>query len=333
MNIESNLILLLFSIISCATLTRFAISFFTKLQILDIPNERRAHNRPTPRCGGTAIVLTLILGLALYDFITPNPHNLYSGFSIPLILAATISLFDDIKPIQPILRFIAHLAIAAFVIDIYLPPKTLFHNELPILIDYIMTIIALTAFMNVYNFMDGIDGITSTQSIHLSMTIIILCLLHYNTIIRVDLILSLSIITLGSSIAFLYFNWPPAKIFLGDVGSISLGLINGICLILIAASEQRLFLSAIIASLYYIADGGGTILIRLAKKEKIWLPHLNHFFQQANRKGMNHKTICSKIALCNFILMMLSIGALYYPIISFAFALLTVMIILIHFSR
>ena len=332
MNIESNLILLLSSIIICAIFTRFAISFFTNLQILDIPNERRAHNHPTPSCGGVAIVLTFIIGLILYDIVI-QPHNLYSSFLIPLIFAATISLFDDIKPLQPILRLIAHIAISAFVIDTYLPPKTLFHNELPIYIDYLMTIIALTAFMNVYNFMDGIDGITSTQSIHLSLTIIILCLLHYNNIAKVDLILSLSIITLGSSMSFLYFNWNPAKIFLGDVGSISLGLINGICLILIAASEQRLFLSAVIASLYYIADGGGTILIRLAKKEKIWLPHLNHFFQQANRKGMNHKTICSKIALCNLMLMLLSIGALYYPIISFAFVLLTVMIILIHFSQ
>ena len=181
--------------------------------------------------------------------------------------------------------------------------------------------------------MDGIDGITSVESIHLSLTIIVLCILRHEHIAKVDFILSMAILILGSSISFLFFNWSPAKIFLGDVGSISLGLINGLCFILLASSENKLFVSAVIACLYYIADGGGTILLRLTKGEKIWLPHLNHFFQQAVRKGMSHKTVSKKIALCNFILMILSIGALYYPIISLAFACTTTAIILIHFSK
>lgn len=333
MTVLSSFELLLFSIISCAILTRYAISFFTKLGIVDIPSTRRIHSNITPLCGGTSIVLTFIIGLALYDFVTLNHNTPYSYFSFPLGIAAAISLFDDIKPLTPGVRLIAHLAVAAFVINTYLNPKTLFHNELPMTIDYVIALLSLATFMNIYNFMDGIDGITSVESIHLSLTIISLCILRHEYIEKVDFILSMATLVLGSSVSFLYFNWHPAKIFLGDVGSISLGLILGLCLILLASSEHKLFVSAVIASLYYVADGGGTILLRIVKGEKIWLPHLNHFFQQAVRKGMSHNEISKKIAICNFILMVLSIGALYYPIISLAFALIITLITLVHFSK
>jgi UDP-N-acetylmuramyl pentapeptide phosphotransferase/UDP-N-acetylglucosamine-1-phosphate transferase len=138
-------------------------------------------------------------------------------------------------------------------------------------------------------------------------------------------------LVLASSIGFIIFNWYPAKIFLGDVGSISLGFLLGLCLLLIAASNINLFVAVIIASLYYLADGGLTILIRLFHREKIWEPHLQHFFQKAVKKGMSHNKIVNRIIICNLLLMLLAINALYFPIISIILASAVVTLILVSF--
>ena len=131
----------------------------------------------------------------------------------------------------------------------------------------------------------------------------------------------------------LSFNWQPARIFIGDVGSISLGFLLGLCLMCLAMSSWHLFTASFISSLYYLADGGGTILIRLGRGEKIWQPHVKHFFQKAVRKGMSHSLVVRKISLCNFTLFILSISSLYLPAISIIISLIIVLITLIHFSK
>lgn len=324
--------LLVFAFFLCSLITYYAINFFTHFGIVDRPSARRAHAKVTPRCGGVSIVLTFCMGLAIWDKLEHNSFALSLSLIIPLSIIAFISLLDDIWDISILLRLITHIIISGIVLYLFLYPNTLFYNELPEWVDYFLSLFLLTTFINIYNFMDGIDGITSVESIHLSLAIIILSCMRYDTIIHADLVLAMAILVLGCSIAFIRYNWSPSKIFLGDVGSISLGLIIGLCFVLIAASEQKLFVSSVIACLYYIADGAGTILIRITKLQKIWLPHLNHFFQQATRKNMSHKKVSMKIALCNLILMVLSVAALYYPIISIAIAGICVMIFLIHFS-
>jgi UDP-N-acetylmuramyl pentapeptide phosphotransferase/UDP-N-acetylglucosamine-1-phosphate transferase len=230
------------------------------------------------------------------------------------------------------MRLVVHIATSAFIVYHFLSPGILFSSALPTIVERGIFIICLVSFLNIYNFLDGIDGITASESIHLSITILILCWLSNDIIAQIDLIIAVATLVLACSVAFMYHNWHPAKIFLGDVGSITLGLLLGLCLMLIASSSLKLLIACIIACLYYIADGGITILIRLLRREKIWLPHLNHFFQKAVRLGMSHKEITLKIALCNFSLMLLSISALYFPIVAIILAILVIAITLIHFS-
>lgn len=329
----SNIIaLFIFSLLICLLITYYSISVFTYFGIVDRPSARRAHSKVTPRCGGVSIVLTFCLGLAVSDKIEHNSFLLSFGIIVPILVVAFISFLDDIWDISILLRLITHIIASGVVLYLFVYPRTLFYNELPEWLDYVLSLFLLTTFINIYNFMDGIDGITSVESIHLSATIIILSLLRYDTILHVNLILIMATLVLGCSIAFIYYNWSPSKIFLGDVGTISLGLIIGLCLVLIAVSEPKLFVASFIACLYYIADGVGTILIRITKLEKIWLPHLNHFFQKAVRKNMSHREVATKIAICNFVLMLLSIAALYYPILAIGIAIICVTILLIHFS-
>ena len=159
--------------------------------------------------------------------------------------------------------------------------------------------------------MDGIDGSATSEAIHISLGALLLSFIVPEIPTQ---IIILSLVTLASCLGFIKFNWHPAKIFLGDVGSISLGLICG--WILISLALQGLYAAAIILPLFYLADSGLTILKRLLKGKKIWEAHSEHFFQKAIRKGKSHNVVTKKIIRCNFLLLILSLASLYYPITS-----------------
>jgi UDP-N-acetylmuramyl pentapeptide phosphotransferase/UDP-N-acetylglucosamine-1-phosphate transferase len=306
------------------------IPLLKKIGMVDNPSERRAHKNPTIRGGGIAFVIAFIFTFCFIAFFS-NGRNISFLILIPVSILGIVSFGDDIKGMPILVRLLVHLFAAYLCIKFYFGNNLIFRGEIGANIDFFLAVLSLAAFINIYNFLDGIDGISAFQSIHLSLSAIILCIIRDKVIINVDMVFYISSILLGCSIGFLLFNWHPAKIFMGDVGSTFLGLLHGLNLLLIAASSERLFLAASIASLYYISDGGITILIRLMKGEKIWLPHLNHFFQQAVRKGMSHKEVVCKIGICNFILLILSVSSLYVPHLAIIFSILTVTYILVHF--
>lgn len=314
-------------------ITKSLIQQLPKIGLIDTPSSRRAHQKPTPRGGGIAIVLCFIFGFSPFEYFFTGAINFYYPVISVLLVIATISLLDDIKTIPILSRLVVHLLCAGVILCTNLYPATLFHQELPHLVDFILAVIGLTAFLNIYNFLDGIDGISAAQTIHLTVTMLIICYLRHDVIINVDLVLVINLIMLSSVAGFMIFNWHPAKIFLGDVGSITIGLLLGLSLMLIAASGERLFVSALIASLYYLADGGLTILIRLINKEKIWLPHLKHFFQKAIKTGKTQPQVVGYIMACNFLLMILAIYALYSPVISAALAIIVVAVTLLSLIK
>lgn len=312
--------ILLLSFLMCLMVTRFLVEFFPKLGLVDKPDARRLHHDTTPTGGGIAVIVSFILGFVLIDY---KIHEFYysASVAVPIAILAFISFYDDMRDMPVLIRLVAHLGVAGYITYELLLPYQLFHGELGFYPDLVLAFLALAGFCNIYNFMDGIDGITASESIHLSITIMILCVLRYDVIIHSDLVLLIAALILTCSIAFVIYNWHPAHIFIGDVGAISIGMLLGLCLMLIAASAVKLFVSSIIASMYYLADGGMTILIRLFKGEKIWLPHLNHFFQQAIRKGIPKKKIVIEVIICNYWLMLLAISALYYPLLSLILAI------------
>jgi len=270
-------------------------------------------------------------------------HNAYTTkLLVPLWMIGLISIRDDISHVNVAIRLLLQLIIAAYLVYALLIPHQLFHGEFSPAVDFIMALVAFAGFMNIYNFMDGMDGITVSQSMHLSITILILAFLRYDVILHVELVVAIAALVLVCAIAFAIYNWHPAHIFLGDVGSITFGVLIGLALMLIASSGERLFVATIIASMYYLVDGGMVILVRtdvnpiarfLRGETKIWQPHLNHFFQQAIRKRLSHKKIMTEIMLCNYWLMMLAVGSLFYPVISLLIAILIVTRVVVRFSE
>ncbi len=334
MNLLGELIIsFIFSLVSSIIGTKVLITVLANFKIIDVPGNRRAHLKITPRGGGIALVLIFIFMMISWQCIASVSISHLKLFILTFSLIALVSLIDDLKTINIGARFIVHLASASFALWLYLIPNPLFHNFLPSLVDYVLAAISFTAFLNIYNFMDGIDGITPSQSIHLSITMLLICFFSKESIIYINLIQIVTTIILGWAVGFLFFNWQPASIFIGDVGSISLGFLLGICAILIAASGPKHFVASFIMCLYYISDGGLTILIRLFKREKIWQPHLQHFFQKAVKKGMSHKQVVTRIIICNIFLMVLSLNSLRFCSISFILAILTVTITLYNFVK
>ncbi|MEY3197539.1 MAG: hypothetical protein RLZZ59_910 [Pseudomonadota bacterium] len=316
----------------CLLITRSLITLLPKFGMIDEPGARRMHKKITPRGGGIAVLLAFSFGFYAIDYFW-----LGGGYSrallMPLWAIALVSFYDDIKHVNVALRFLVQIIVSACLTYIFLLPNLLFHGEFPGVIDFVMAIITFAGFINIYNFMDGIDGLTSAQSLHLSITMLLICALRYDVIMHVDLVISISLLIMACSIAFLVYNWHPAYIFLGDVGSITFGLLIGLALMLIASSAERLFVSTIIATLYYLADGGLTIIIRAIRREKIWLPHLNHFFQQAMRKRLSQKKIMLEIILCNYWLMILAVSALFYPVFSLLLAMFVVTRTILKFAE
>ncbi len=331
MNYIINLGILACVVMICSfILTRALVTIMPKFGIVDVPNYRRAHSEITPRGGGLAFVIIFSISLPLFEYIIFG--NVINAFNILQIFIpiSIISFLDDISHIHVGPRLLVHMICSILAIKWLVHPNTILHCEICTNLDLIIGGLALLAFLNVYNFLDGIDGITVSESIHLSCTILLLCALRYNIIPNADMIIMIATIILGWSFGFIYFNWQPAKIFLGDIGSISIGFLLGICLLIIATASVKLFLACAIAALYYIADGGITILIRLVKGEKIWQLHLQHFFQKAVRRGKSHKEVVLQIAKCNILLMLFSVHSLYYPVLSIICSMVVVIVTLIR---
>jgi len=333
--------ILLLSFVICILVTRALIILLPKWGLVDAPEARRQHKKITPRGGGAAVLIAFTIGFSLIDYFWLQ--NTYTtNLLIPLWIIGLISIRDDISHVNVVIRLLLQLVIAAYLVYALLLPYQLFHGELSQIMDFIMAFIAFAGFMNIYNFMDGMDGMTVSQSMHLSITMLILAFLRYDVILHVELVIAIASLILVCSIAFAIYNWHPAYIFLGDVGSMTFGVLIGLALMLIAASSERLFVATIIASMYYLVDGGMVILIRtdvnpiarfLRGEKQIWQPHLQHFFQQAIRKRLPYKKIMTEIILCNYWLMMLSIGSLFYPVISLLLAILIVTRVMIKFSE
>jgi UDP-N-acetylmuramyl pentapeptide phosphotransferase/UDP-N-acetylglucosamine-1-phosphate transferase len=296
-------------------LSYVAIPLLTKFSILDLPRERSNHTHPVPRGGGVAIMLTVIIMLCLYS-------AMHVGVSVmPLVIAiivvGVVSFVDDVRGVSILIRSICHLA-AAFL---------LLHSW-PLEINrylFIFLTFGLYVFANFYNFMDGIDGAATVGAIHIGFSTFVISLLDNGSLLPPNVSL-ISIIIIGAASAFLIFNWQPARVFLGDVGSITLGFICGWLMINLFLSGYRG--AAIIIPLYYMSDSGLTLFMRLIKGKKIWTAHSEHFFQKAVRNGQSHAQVTGSIIVVNCILSGLSVLSTYYSVPSLIVAVATVVTLL-----
>lgn len=294
-----------FIAVTCFSLgiTRLLLVFLQKHAIFDHPNERSSHTRPTPRGGGIAVVFSVIVSWSIIFLWLGAPTHLLWLLSGAFILAL-ISWWDDLKNLSQLTRLGFQLAVAA--IYIWQLHIEVFQGLLPQPMDNALAALAWVWFINLFNFMDGIDEISAIESFGIGIGILTILGLSQSNAWRDPGASELAAAALLGAVAgFWWWNRHPAKIFLGDVGSIPLGFVLGGWLLTMAADGY--WAPALILPAYYWIDATFTLLKRIARREAFWQPHRNHIYQQAVQRGRSHRQVAWSIGLINLVLITISV--------------------------
>ena len=261
-------------------------------RMLDIPNERSSHTQPTPRGGGLLIVLVTLAGLWLAaPFLGIGwPVPALAAFTVGAALIAWVSWRDDLRPVANRVRFGAHAAGALAVIVFVgfwhtvelplLPPFALGWLGVP------LTFLWLAGLTNAYNFMDGIDGLAGGQA-----AVAGLGWLALGQLVGLPVVSLMGVLVAGSSLGFLGHNWPPARIFMGDVGSAFLGFTLATLAVLGGLADARLPFAGVLVLWPFVFDTTFTILRRWRRSENIFAAHRSHLYQRLVIAGWRHRTV------------------------------------------
>lgn len=251
----------------CFTLLALLLRTHVGHRIADIPNERSLHTVPVPKIGGLGIVAGVVVSCAIFGISTLLP------LAAAALCMVVLSVCDDIWNLSVLLRISVHTAAAACVIWFY--PSVWWLSLLAL-----VTIIWMS---NLYNFMDGIDGLAGGMTVIGFLAYAIAAWSAHGADIYV-----LSVAIAAAGVAFLMFNLPPARVFMGDTGSIPLGfLAGGVGYVGYIKQVWPMWFPVVIFS-PFIVDATVTLLLRFARGEKVWAAHRSHCYQRMALARFGH---------------------------------------------
>ena len=266
-------------------------------QILDLPNTRSLHTRPTPRTGGIAIVTAILMASAVAAIVYSDGASRLGWLGAAALLVAVTSYVDDRVQLSALQRIVVHVIAAClvgyggFVLDMSLLPGDgwLLASALV----FPITALYLVWMVNLYNFMDGMDGFAGGMTLFGFGTLTILGVLAGHGPFA-----ALSLIIAAAAGGFLLFNFPPARIFMGDTGSSTLGLLAGGFSIWGAQEKIFPFWIALLVFSPFIVDSTVTLLRRMLRRETLWEAHRTHYYQRLVQLGWGHgRTVLWEYAL------------------------------------
>jgi len=267
--------------------------------MMDVPNERSSHSVPTPRGGGVAIVAAFTLALPVLASIGLMDQAAMIGILGGGGLVAVIGFADDHGHIAARWRLLGHFVGAGWVLFWIkgLAPVPLFGELVDLRwLGDLLALIYLVWMLNLYNFMDGIDGLASAEAISVGVAA---CLV-YAGCGHSDLMWS--VLVLAAAVAgFLCWNFPPARIFMGDAGSGFLGVVLGAVALQAAWEKPELLWSWLILLGVFIVDATWTLLRRLLRGDKVYQAHRSHAYQHATRRTSSHLVVTSTVVLINVV--------------------------------
>jgi UDP-N-acetylmuramyl pentapeptide phosphotransferase/UDP-N-acetylglucosamine-1-phosphate transferase len=262
----------------------FLIPYLTKKAFLDIPNERSSHKKVTPRGGGIAVLLGFFVASTVAKTLEISLPD-YTFF-VGLLLVSSTSLLDDRFGLPVWTRLSVHLVVMGMMIYQTGGIKTMpfpapFNFELGYW-GYLVSGIWIVAVVNFFNFLDGIDGFAGTQSLLAGIALSVISWGQPQAVVGLCIA--------AASLGFLLYNWHPAKIFMGDVGSISLGYAFATLPFYAGGGlrVEELVYSTAIFLWFFLADGAFTLIRRALKGEKVWQAHRTHLYQRLNQTGWYH---------------------------------------------
>lgn len=282
-------IIILTTFLTSLILTHLMIKISKNMNIMDIPNERSVHKKPTPLLGGIAIFLSFLFGFILFG----NQNPLMISILIASFLILLLGIFDDIKPIKARCKFVIHILVALIVVfygGLKLTHVDIFGLSLNFkwMSPYV-TILIIVGIINAVNLIDGLDGLCAGISSIYFLTIGVIALI-LNKFNGLDIILSF--IMLGATLGFLVFNYPPAKIFMGDTGSTFLGLMISVIMLLgFKTVTLTSLLIPLVLLILPITDTLFAIIRRALNKKPIGQADKEHIHHQLLKHLSTRKTI------------------------------------------
>ncbi|CAO3443752.1 Undecaprenyl-phosphate alpha-N-acetylglucosaminyl 1-phosphate transferase (EC 2.7.8.33) [Azospirillum argentinense] len=284
-------------------LTGRVLAYLRRKAILDHPNDRSSHSIPTPRGGGWGVMLTLLPAWAIIATTADDPQR-----ALPILVGAmalmAVSWMDDRRGLGPAPRFLAQIAAVVAGLSALPGDGLVFQGLLPFWADRLVAAVGWLWFVNLFNFMDGIDGLAGGEAASIGGGLALVAALA-----GLDPALALyGLAAAGAALGFLMWNWHPAKLFMGDVGSVPLGFTLGWLLLALAASG--LWMAALLIPAYFLADATFTLLRRLVEGKKVWQAHREHFYQKATQRGRSHAQVVRLVLALNAALLLLAAASL-----------------------
>jgi UDP-N-acetylmuramyl pentapeptide phosphotransferase/UDP-N-acetylglucosamine-1-phosphate transferase len=261
------------------------------------PNARSSHTVPTPQGGGIAVVTATLIAAWLGAALTNTGVSTFEwlALSIATILLAMTGAVDDIRGLGAAPRLLIQIVAVGLVIAA-LPNDFAVVPQLPQSIERALLLLGGVWFVNLVNFMDGIDWMTVAEVVPVTAGVALLGFVNAAT----PGALVVATALLGAIIGFAPFNRPVARLFLGDVGSLPIGLLIGWLMLMLAGRDN--LAAAILLPLYYLADASITLGRRLIRGEAVWQAHRTHFYQRATDGGFSVKEIVARVFVLNLAL-------------------------------
>ncbi len=279
------------------------VRFYARQHLLDIPNQRSSHQLPTPRGGGLGIVVGFYASLLFLFFSGSITSNSFYAFLAGLPVAG-IGFWDDHQPLAARWRLLVHVGsaiLAGYFLEGY--SATLFSG----LIAISSTLFFLVWSLNLFNFMDGIDGIAGSEAVFVSLSLASLMWFVNEDLALVGLSLA------ASSVGFLVFNWPRATIFMGDISSGFLGFVIALLILIYSQVAPVFLLVGLIVFAVFIVDATLTLMTRFLRGEKWYQAHCSHAYQHAAKKHGHLKVLLNIWAINLFWLMPIAIWVFLNP--------------------
>jgi UDP-N-acetylmuramyl pentapeptide phosphotransferase/UDP-N-acetylglucosamine-1-phosphate transferase len=302
----SQIFLSLFAVVAAAILSAgitSAILPWLLRHALAKPNIRSSHTIPTPQGAGIAVIgATLVVAGAVAAYADTLQVNIPVAVFAATLFIAIVGFADDVKSIPVLLRLLLQAAAVGAIL--YTVPSDLrIAPSIPFWVERGLLFLAGLWFVNLVNFMDGLDWMTAAEVVPITGAMMVLGSLDEIPTSAAVLAAALC----GAMIGFAPFNRPVAKIFLGDVGSLPIGLLLGWCLLQLAYHQH--LAAALLLPLYYLSDATVTLLRRLARREPVWAAHRSHYYQRATDNGYTVFGVVGEVFALNIGLAVLALAS------------------------
>lgn len=274
------------------------------------PTHRSSHRIPTPQGAGigvigVAVVVTFVAAGASTDGI-PGAQGQLAAVLLAAGSVAAVGFADDLFGVRPSIKLLFQLAFAAVAVA-SIPANLSALPLLPVWIERAGLVIGLVWLINAWNFMDGLDWMTVAETVPITVTVALLGLVGavppYAAVASAALA--------GAVIGFAPWNRPVARLFLGDAGSLAIGLLVGWLMVLLAVSG--FVAAALLLPLYYVADATTTLVRRIVRRQRVWEAHRTHHYQQATDNGFTVIGVVGRVFAVNAVLSVLAVLTIVMP--------------------